>query len=337
MFTHYSLLNVPLRNPKLGALVRSIKNHGMSSFEECKDATLDDDSQMVVRAAQNITCLSKASFAPNPLAAYIIANLQLYPQLVDLHVYGLKPQEHIWSNSPVSLTTLKWEVPTGRGRQNAWDRAQFLVDVVEATCPHLESLDISFVDSRGESPTLSATPQERTQLYRDLQATTTTRLTHLRHFGFSYRSSDSPIEEAFLNFVERHRESLRSISIPTSFRSYKRERLDFVLKVCLLLPALNELTLEETMTGSSGEDITSLHFFQELTTALASPKFSIECFSVGDVGTSFSPALGMLFRAWTSLKYLRVGDKDIKDSCWDNDGSPDFIGYKVVRRTCPTD
>ena len=209
--------------------------------------------------------------------------------------------------------------------------------VVESTCPRLESLDISLIDSRGELTTLCATPPERAQLYRDAEITKTTRLTHLRHFGFSYNSSDTPIEETFLNFVERNKESLRSVSIPVSCGFYKRETLEFVLKVCRLLPGLNELTLVKTMSGSRGEDITGLHFFQELTTALASPKFSVERFSVGDMGTSFSPPLGMLFRAWKNLKYLRVGDKDNMNSLWGDDGRPNFHGYKEVSRSHFTD
>ena len=304
----------------------------MFFFENFQDATQDDDSQIIICAAQNMKYLSKASFTPNPLTADIIANLQLYPQLVDLHIYGLAPRQHIWSNAPTSLTSLKWEIPAGWDREDPWDRAQFLVSVVEATCPGLESLDISLRHIRHERPMLSAARPERAQLYCDVQPTATAKLTQLRHFGFSYQYSKIPIEEAFLSFVERHRQSLRSISIPVSYGPYTRGKLDFVLKACQLLPDLKELSLVETMSGGSSQDITVLDFFRELTTVLANPKVSIERFSVGNMGTSFSQSIGNLFGTWTSLKSLRMGDKDNKDSRWGNDGRPDFHGYKNVRR-----
>jgi hypothetical protein len=309
----------------------------MYSFRDFQDATQDDDTQIIIGAAQNMKYLSNASLTPNPLAAHIIANLQLYPQLVNLHIYGLAPRQHIWSNAPASLTRLKWEIPAGRVREDPWDRAQFLVNVVEGTCPGLESLDISLADLRHGQPMLSAAPPERAQLYRDVQPTTTAKLTQLRHFGFSYMYSEIFIEEAFLSFVERHRQSLRSISIPVSYVPYKRENWDFVLKVCRLLPDLKELSLVKTMSEGSGQDITCLDFFRELTTVLATPKVSIERFSVGDMGASFSPSIGTLFGAWTSLKSLRVGDKDNKASRWGDDGRLDFHGYKDVRRRNPID
>jgi hypothetical protein len=50
-------------------------------------------------------------------------------------------------------------------------------------------------------------------------------------------------------------------------------------------------------------------FFKELTSRLVSPKFSIESFSVENLGCSFSKMLGPLFSQWTALTFLRLGDR----------------------------
>lgn len=300
---------------------------------------MDDDSSVIIGAAQNMKFLSKAFFTPNPLAAHIIANLKSYSQLVDLHVCGLLPGEHIWSKAPVSLKSLKWDMPAGRrgADQNPWDTAQLLINIVGATCPGLEFLDISSVEMRHTNSlfNLPAVPPERAEQYRQANASASIKLTHLRYFGFSYKQSpnhQSGIEAAFLGFIGRHGQSLKSISIPISCGPWNKEKLNFILKVCGFLPELKDLTLVETQTGQRGQMMSGYDFFHALTTALASPKFSIESFSVADIGVPFSPAIGKLFSSWTSLKCLRLGDadNDRNPSPYGNDGRLDFHMYKPV-------
>lgn len=322
------------RNPKLGALVRIFKNYH-NPFGDFQDATLDPDSSMLIGAAQNMKNLSRASLTPNQLAAYIIATVQSYPQLVELTVYGLKPEEHIWSMTPTSLTTLKWEVPPGwnSSEQNPWDTAGFLVNVVEATCPSLEWLDISVCQMRTSLPKLPVVSPDRVQQYRGAQATPAPKLAHLRHFGFRYQYDGGhrrEIQVAFLDFIRRHRQSLKSVTIPVGYRPWTKEELDFILQVCRQLPDLKDLTLEATRTGQTGENMTGYEFFHALTTNIASPHFSIERFSVTNIDVPFSPAIGKLFRPWTSLKFLRLGDGDNNNGPYRDDGRLDFNAYKPV-------
>ena len=151
--------------------------------------------------------LSNTFFTPNSLAAHIIANLGAYSQLVDLHIYGLMPEKHIWNPAPISLKTLEWEIPDGWSNSSPWNIAQFLVNVVEPTRLDLESLEVSLVDVRyaaHKQLTLSTVPAERAQQYRNSQTTTSAKLTRLRYFGFSYKHSPTveEVESPFLNFVD---------------------------------------------------------------------------------------------------------------------------------------
>ena len=134
-------------------------------------------------------------------------------------------------------------------------------------------------------------------------------------------------------FYCRYKESLTSLSIPIPYGPLTRETLEFLLKVCRLLPGLKGLAMVESNTGRLHQHRTfmdGLEFFKKLTTALASPEYSIESFSIPNLGTSFSPAMGELFTPWSSLKYLRVGDKDNEDSRWAAGRRLDFDGYKCV-------
>lgn len=294
---------------------------------------------MIVKAAENLTHLSTASLTSNPLSAHIIANLQSYPQLDNLHVYGLQPEEHVWKMAPVSLKTLKWEIQTNwammRPGQNAWDIAQFVVNVAEATCPDLESLDLSVVTMRRTPPALSVVLPERSEQYRQMDPSLSTKLMNLLHFGFKFGYCATElvdIEAQFLSFVQRHGQSLRSISIPVNYGSPVKEQLDFILKVCGLLPNLKDLRLATSEQGRDGQVMSGHDFYHALTTALTSPKFSIERFSAMNIGAPFSPTIGNMFRSWNSLKFLRLGDADNNrtNSPYGNDGRPDFRAYRPV-------
>lgn len=322
-------------------MVRSFKNRPLSMFAStwrANDATLDDNSSMIVKAAENMTNLSTASLTPNSLSAHVIANLHSYPQLNTLHIYGFQPQEHIWKLAPVSLNNLKWEIhqdwamvgPEG----NAWDFAQFVVNIVEATCPNLKSLEISIAAMRPHPPMSPVVLAERSEQYRQADRSPSIKVPNLQHFGFKlgYCSTELiDIEAPFLNFVERHAQSLKSISIPVNYHFPVKEQLDFILKVCEMLPNLQNLNLISYDESRDGQLMSGYDFFNVLTAALASPKFSIERFSTTNIGAPFSPAIGKLFGSWTSLKCLRVGDADNPtNSPFHNDGRPDFRAYRPV-------
>lgn len=209
-----------------------------------RDAYGDADSSIVVEAAQNLKQLSRASITPNKIAAHILANIQCYSQLVDLTVYGMHPEEHIWSMDPTSLTRLAWEIPNRYFQRyhNPWDAAYFLVDVVEATCPALESLDIFWSDRREDYPKSPVVPSERARQYQVQDVLDVSKLAHLRHFGFRYHHSPgdgSAIEPKFLHFIEKDKQTLKSVTISLSYGPWLKEQLNFILKVCGMLPDLN--------------------------------------------------------------------------------------------------
>lgn len=293
---------------------------------------MDADNAMLVKAAQNMISLTQASLTPNQLAVQIVADLQSYIQLADLTIHGIHPEQHIWAMSPTSLTSLKWEMPTSyfRAFGSAWPAADYIVNVVENTCLALTSLDIGFSNREGQSE-LPAVAPERARQYRLVPNERPTTLPHLRHFGFRcwYGASEQgTIEINFLDFIERHRQSLKSVAIPLSYGPWSRGNLEFVLKVCGMLPDLKELRLISTKERGEGEGMTPYDFFYALTTKLSSPKFSIERFSVERIKYPFSADIGKLFQPWESLKFLRMGDGDNNNGPYDNDGRLDFGSYR---------
>lgn len=171
--------------------MRTFKNYQNTSGEY-EDATKgsDTDPSILTGAAQNMKYLSEASLSSNPLAAHIIANLPSYPLLVKLEIYGLKPEEHIWSMDPTSLTSLTWQLPEARSRDatlSPWDSAAFLVNVVETTCPNLESLDVFCKDISKFRRGLSALPTvstARVEQYRKVVPSEVPKLECLQHFRF---------------------------------------------------------------------------------------------------------------------------------------------------------
>ena len=290
------------------------------------------DNAMLVKAAQNMISLTQASLTPNQLAVQIVADLQSYTQLADLTIHGIHPEQHIWAMSPTSLTSLKWGMPTSYFRTfgSAWHVAGYIVNVVENTCPALTSLDIGFSNRGGQSE-LPAVAPERARQYRLVPNERPTTLPHLRHFGFRYGSGEQgAVEINFLDFIERHRQSLKSVAIPLSYGPWSRGNLEFVLKVCEMLPDLRELRLISTKEGGQGEGMTPYNFFYALTTKLSSPKFSIERFSIESIKCPFSADIGKLFQSWESLKFLQMGDGDNNNGPYDNDGRLDFGSYRPV-------
>jgi hypothetical protein len=302
---------------------------------------------MLIGAAQNMKYLSEASLSSNSLAAHIVANLPSYPLLAKLEIYGLKPEEHIWSMDPTSLTSLIWQLPqvwTSRrfgGRQiintpNPWDSAAFLLSVVETTCPDLESLDISYKDMSCFIVLPSALPEvsaARVEQYCKVQTAGTRHLERLQHFRFPYShgsvEQQGTIENEFTGIIGRYGDSLSSITIPILRGSWNQNTLDFILKICGLLPRLKSLTLEnKAMEGNGENSITSLDFFRTLTTDAATS--NIERFSIMNMHSPFSPAMGQLFCSWKKLKFLQIGDEDNSDGPYADDGRLDHYRYPAV-------
>jgi hypothetical protein len=234
-----------LRNPNLGSLVRNFTNCRSWHGYDLKDATYSSDPETLINAARNLSRLAKASFTKNPLATTVIDSLPTYSYLTDLKIEGISPKEHIWSKNPTSLTTLEWNMPFGRDETPS-SLANVLLNVVESTCPDLTSLDIVQSAYHGEVPVT-----EWLQQYLDMAVPALPKI-KLRHFGLQWGKAfhrpeeATEIERKFLEIIERHRHSLKSVVIPTHYGPWTREGLDFILKVCKLLPNLSALSLSQS-------------------------------------------------------------------------------------------
>lgn len=317
--------------------MREFKNYNNHPAGDCGDGTTDPslDSKLLIRAAKNMTQLSKASLTSNQVAAHIIANLPSYSQLVDLTVNGLKAEEHIWGNAPVALRKLAWTAPTRRWRANQsdpWDSTRMLMNVVEATCPGLESLDFSFSDRTGRQavPEMPTVAPERVQQYVQTKSSDMLALPNLQHIGLRYGAKEET-HQLLEGLMERYSHSLTSIAIPIGHGPWTRKKLEHVLKMCQHLPRLKILSLNNSShTNGLPGDLTAEQFLLEFTTALASPKFEIERLSIISIDCSFSEEIGTLFRSMKSLKYLFIGDGDMDNGPFGDDGRPRFDDYKPV-------
>jgi len=271
---------------------------------------------------------------------YIIANLGSYSQLVDLTIYGLAPEENIWKLEPVSLRKLTWTVPllSTRDKQHPSLRnsVSMLVNVVESTCPSLEYLDISFSQLRGYVPTKPKTSSDLPHQYIEMKSNDRKRLSHLRHIGVRHEKSgvdmESEVSIVFLELVERYAHSLNSVAIPVCRGPWTQEKLDYVMKVCMLLTGLKSLSLPDLDVGLRHSTAAPHPLLIELITKLGDPIFQIERFSILNIETSFSASFGTLFRSWSSLRYLRIGDGDNSEGPFGEDGRPQFDDYRSVSR-----
>jgi hypothetical protein len=238
---------------------------------------------------------------------------------------------------PTSLTSLTWQLPERRDATfSPWDSAAFLVNVVETTCSNLESLDISFKDFarfRVGPHALPTVSIARVEQYRKVVPSEATNLKRLQNFryrcGYGSKERRSAVEKEFTGFIGRYGDSLSSITIPIWQRTWDRKTLDFVLKICGLLPRLKSLTLaNNTHEASARDEIRSLDFFRALTTDAATS--NIERFSIMNMHSPFSPAMGLLFRSWKNLKFLQIGDEHNSDGPYGHDGRLDHYRYPSV-------
>ncbi|KAH7420076.1 hypothetical protein BKA64DRAFT_716437 [Cadophora sp. MPI-SDFR-AT-0126] len=321
-------------NPKLGTLVRTFVNDS-DPYAGGRDVTQrsETDKSLLFDAAKNMKGLCKASFSTNPLAVQVVTNLPSYPQLSDLTLNGFIPTKHVWANAQAPLKSLTWKINTLRSPEGPVSLAEvrFLLRVLEETCPDLELLDLSLGDpySRSASNADVATVP-RVDAYVSLSEKPEANMTRLRHFGLSTRSSgvenhDEEIKAFILEVVEKYGHLLQSITIPGGTHEWTRGGLDFVLKVCALVPGLRELNLSKGYIGS-GSALTAHEAFHELTTSPATA--NIERFSTMNIQGHFSKEIGELFGFWKNLKFLQVGDEDNSGGPFGDDGRPQFDDYR---------
>lgn len=332
--------NKTFRNPKLGAKVRTFRNHTSWLPGSDHDVTLHADPQLLADTAENIALLSKASFTEGHLALSVIRNLAAYPQLTELTLI-LRPEDCPQSIFSTSLRKLEWKIPSNYGAhgsdrdQNPWDQADSIINLA-AALPVLEELDISFCDTRHHTPKFSAQASQLNSELHETPGLAAPKFVQLRHFGFTSpaafgSSQNDLVEAAYLDFISRHTETLTSLSVPISYGRLTRQKLDFIQKAVTASPKLKSLKIVQHGQGSAGRSVGEIReLLAELISTLASPKYELERFEIGDIGVPFSPELGRMFASWKSLKFLKMGDPWNLDGPYDNDGRPDFRAYGPV-------
>ncbi|KAK0108170.1 hypothetical protein ONS95_002992 [Cadophora gregata] len=334
------LMKTIAENPNLGLQVRTFLNDS-GYISPGMDVTRrgEINKLLLIEAANNLRSLSKASFNLNPLAVQVVTTLPSYRELSEVTLNGFTPSKHIWKNSKTSLRKLHWKKAAPQytyrrgGLQDLLIELRLLFKVVETTCPEMEVLDFQLAQNHHYEPeTDTAIPTDLVSEYSTLPNSTDAKLPKLRHFGLNlkgistYRATDD-IKTFILDIVGRYGHSLNSITIPGGDYGWSREGLDFVLKVCSLVPDLRELNLLGTDLGSDSK--TKLRKFEalwELTTSPATAK--IEKFSTMNIHNHFSREAGQLFQNWKSLKFLQLGDKDNTGGPFGDDGRPDFEAYR---------
>lgn len=262
-----------------------------------------------------MTQLTKGLFVPNLLAVKVITNIQSYP-LQDLTIHVLDPRSYIWRRVPTTLRSLSWKFEVDHGI-DPWSVAQFLINVVEATCPKLESLTINTTTTWQQYYSYKLPEPVSTILdqYKHIPISCEVSLSHLRHF--SYHDDYNIIPDAktnmrngFLEFVTKHRHQLSSITIPLNSTS------EYIIQVCNLLPNLKNLEVA-TLEGSRGLNLSSS---QSMSTLSANPIIrNLERLSIADTQLHFSAKLGNLFSTFPNLKFLHIGDTDNKNGPFGDD------------------
>jgi hypothetical protein len=324
------------RNPSLGALIKSFKNGNLPG-QESEDATWEADSSGLIDSiAQNMRNISRADFTANLLAAKVVTNVPFYQNLHHLTVNGFEFDQIMWNNFPTTLRSLEWETPPHRSSNennwHPWGKAQFLINVVESTCPDLEYLNISIAFSNWRSrpgPELQSVASHIIEQYQGNGASSP-QLANLHHFGFTYsKYGEDVTQHDYINFINKYQHSLNSVSIPLGNWS-RKDTLEFASGVCTLLPNLKNLALTQNAYHSVRADISGQNYFPAFVKSLSSPRFSIEKLSIDDIGTSFSSIQGQLFHGLTKLRVLRVGDAENTDGPYGDEGRINVADYRDV-------
>jgi len=158
----------------------------------------------------------------------------------------------------------------------------------------------------------------------------------LRHFGFdspdTFRSGqDDRVDAAYLDFIAKHTETLTSLSVPIGYGLLTRQKLDFILKAATASPRLKSLKIVQRGPGRAQGNVSEIQqLLVEPISTLASPKYELERFEMGDIGVPFSPEIGKMFASWKSLKFLKMGDAWNRNGPYGNGGRLDFRAYGPV-------
>lgn len=252
--------------------------------------------------ATNMTSLRRAWLKSNVLGAHILSTLDSYPNLTELFIHGLKWEDHIWPSFTTTLTSLTWVVGDNESQMA---RIPALLKVVENTCPLLKSLDIGFTNIRYKPVTTNSSSRiPPTNLTNEVF------LKHLQHLGIrvgiDVDSCMLPNQE-LRNFIERHQDSLTSLSIP-----YHRED---ICALCESLPKLKKLALTscldhryESRSNHTRHYSHINSFLPGILRKLTSLGRTIESITLEDDTYSIRPHTFPAFRLCSGLKVLRLGD-----------------------------
>jgi hypothetical protein len=168
--------------------------------------------------------------------------------------------------------------------------------------------------------------EARVQRYLEVGVDNLT-LRNLQHLGIQFQNQgiDAQTWDLIRQLVHQNHESLTSLTI-TPY-NYEREGVTAnILDLTANLENLTELTLVGKLQPQMIEEVITERFGSKL-----------ERFSVVDMGSPFSAELGRSFGTWTNLKYLCIGDSEMSESPYGDDGRPDFEAYDLVNPPLPLD
>ena len=289
---------------------------------------LVDDEALEKSAMKNMKVVRHVELRRESFSRTILASIESYARLQSLSLSDLDPLNYIWKSITLSLTHLSWALPFRAWGENPWKSVGFIFKAVAATCPELLSLDISY---HGCSCPDSTERPNTLQQYSDM-AIGSNKLRNLQHLGFTgqferpYGSGpDVELESGISDFIDCHKESLTSLTI-TVGGSAARERLDYVLRACRLLPQLRALALPT----DDREPSMPRGYLERLTSQISKWNPLLERFSMTCIGYPFLPSIGALFKSWTKLKFLRLGDRDNTHGPFAADGRIDLVNYQPV-------
>lgn len=327
---HSSPLLITLySSPNLGRLVSTFEDGtGLRYISDAADSLSLD---MVISAAANMTSLTSAKLTRNVLSACIISSLQRYPHLERLYIRNLSPFDVIWDLKPTSLTSLKWTIPKtyhyGNANNEIRNTIQYVTNVVKHTCPLLTSLDIIIENSSDMDPSYRF-PDIPKQAIREVEPwvqlykkTTDDNLTlgNLQHLGlqFKHYDIDSQTWDLMEQLVRQNNETLTSLTIPPDL-------CERILSSAIVLESLTDLNVDGTLRTPIIAEAITAQFGAKL-----------EQFSVVAMDSPFNAYLGRSIGTWTNLKYLCIGDTEMADGPYCDDGRPDFEAYDLVNPHLP--
>ena len=267
-----------------------------------------------------------AVLSHNMLATTILDSLPSYSHLRELSLGGLIPTSFFQHNVTLPLSRLCWEfdLELWRGRQPN-PIPKFLENAVKL-CPHLISLEVvngGYSISHKAKDEILPWPPKSENCLSNLQ-----QLILEGVYDRLPRDDESSHEHPFYlpTFIHRHRKSLKSlmVSVNADFTSANN---DWARRICVGLPNLTSLTLHSESNKHSSRSYNQVKW---VVSELTESNPLLERFSATCIGSHFRSSFSKLFKPFTKLKTLYLGDGENRDGPFASDHRISFPKYDLV-------